>query len=84
MSTKQAIDNVDDPDSDGAAAMNFITKAFGTIEFCTLGTPVEGEHLSGPISRDTAILSLRYPISRDTFQGKSALPQNGAIPPFGT
>ena len=23
--------------------------------------------LSGPISRDTAILSLRYPISRDTF-----------------
>ena len=24
-------------------------------------------NLSGPISRDTAILSLRYPISRDTF-----------------
>ena len=37
--------------------------------------------LSGPISRDTAILSLRYPISRDTFLGRLALPQNGAIPP---
>ena len=37
--------------------------------------------LSGPISRDTAILSLRYPISRDTFSGRVALPQNGAIPP---
>ena len=40
--------------------------------------------LSGPISRDTAILSLRYPISRDTFSGRFALPQNGAIPPLGT
>ena len=39
--------------------------------------------LSGPISRNTAILSLRYPISRDTFQGRLALPQNGAIPLFG-
>ena len=38
--------------------------------------------LSGPISRDTAILSLRYPISRDTFSGRLALPQNGAIPPL--
>ena len=37
--------------------------------------------LSGPISRDTAILSLRYPISRDTFSGRLASPQNGAIPP---
>ena len=37
--------------------------------------------LSGPISRDIAVLSLRYPISRDTFQGRLALPQNGAIPP---
>ena len=36
--------------------------------------------LSGPISRDTAILSLRYPISRDTFQGRLALPQYDAIP----
>ena len=36
------------------------------------------------ISRDTAILSLRYPISRDTFQGRLALPQNGAIPHLGT
>ena len=37
--------------------------------------------LSGPISRDIAILSLRYPISRDTFSGRLALPQNGAIHP---
>ena len=28
---------------------------------------LKGLKLSGPISRDTAILSLRYPISRDTF-----------------
>ena len=27
----------------------------------------EPSRLSDPISRDTAILSLRYPISRDTF-----------------
>ena len=37
--------------------------------------------LSGPISRDIAILSLRYPISRDTLSGRLALPQSGAIPP---
>ena len=30
--------------------------------------------LSGPILRDIAILSLRYPISRDTFQGRSGTP----------
>ena len=30
--------------------------------------------LSGPISRDTAILSLRYPISRDTFSRRLAAP----------
>ena len=30
--------------------------------------------LSGPKLRDTAILSLRYSISRDTFPGRSALP----------
>ena len=34
------------------------------------------------VSRDTAILSLQYPISRDTFSGRLALPQNGAIPPL--
>ena len=40
---------------------------------------------SGPISRDIAILSLRYPISPDTFSGRFAVPQNGAIPtPLGT
>ena len=37
--------------------------------------------LSGPISRDIAILSRRYPISRDSFSGRLALPQNGAITP---
>ena len=50
-------------------------------------SPLRGKcpwRLSGPISRDTAILSLRYPISRDTFLGRLALPQNGAIPPLGT
>ena len=42
--------------------------------------------LSGPISCDIAILSLRYPISRDSFSGRLALPQKGAIPlpPLGT
>ena len=30
------------------------------------------------------VQSLRYLISRDTFSGRLALPQNGAIPPFGT
>ena len=39
-------------------------------------------HLSGPISRDTAILSLRYPISRDTFLREVSAPPNGAIPPL--
>ena len=37
--------------------------------------------LGGPISRDTAILSLRYPFSRDTFSGRLAASHNGAIPP---
>ena len=34
------------------------------------------------ILRDAAVLSLRYPTSRDTVVGKLALPQNGAIPPL--
>ena len=38
--------------------------------------------LSGPISRDTAIVSLRYPLSRDTFSAIPAIPQQGAIPPL--
>ena len=33
---------------------------------------------------DIAMLSLRYPISRDIFAGWLALPQNGAIPALGT
>ena len=41
------------------------------------------EVLSGPILRNTAILSLRYPLSRDTFSAIPAIPQQGAIPPFG-
>ena len=36
--------------------------------------------LSGLISRDVAILSLQYPISRDFFSRRSALQPNGAIP----
>ena len=40
--------------------------------------------LSGPISRDIAILSLRYPISRDSFSGRLAVSQNGVIPPLDT
>ena len=39
------------------------------------------ESLSGPISRDIAIVSLRYPLSRDTFSAIPAIPQQGAIPP---
>ena len=38
--------------------------------------------LSGPISRDIAILSLRYPISRDTFEGMLACPQMVRYPPL--
>ena len=39
--------------------------------------------LNGPISRDNAIVSLRYPLSRDTFSAIPAIPQQGAIPPPG-
>ena len=38
--------------------------------------------LSGPISRDIAIVSLRYPLSRDTFSAIPAIPKQGAIPPL--
>ena len=38
--------------------------------------------LSGPILRDTAILSLRYPISRDSFSGRVALPKTVRYPPL--
>ena len=34
-----------------------------------------------PILRDIAILSPRYPLSRYTFSGSLAVPQNGMIPP---
>ena len=37
---------------------------------------------SGPISRDNAILSLRYPISRDTFWEVSTLPKWCDTPPW--
>ena len=39
--------------------------------------------LSGPISRDIAIVSLRYPLSRDTFSAIPAIPQQDAIHPPG-
>ena len=45
------------------------------------GAEVAVESFVAPYSRDIAILSLRYPVLRDTFQGRSAVPQNGAIPP---
>ena len=45
--------------------------------------PENASDLSGPISRDIAIVSLRYPLSRDTFSAIPAIPQQGAIPPFG-
>ena len=37
--------------------------------------------LSGGMSRGIAILLLQYPISRDTFSGRLAAPQNGADNP---
>ena len=40
-------------------------------------------NLSGPVSRDIAIVSLRYPLSRDTFSAIPAIPKKGAIPPLG-
>ena len=38
--------------------------------------------LSGPISRGTGILSLRYPISHDTFSVSLPIPTKGAMPPL--
>ena len=38
-------------------------------------------HLSGPMSRDIAILLLRYPISRDTFSWRLPVPQMARSPP---
>ena len=38
--------------------------------------------LSGPISHDIAILSLRYPISRSTFSGGRQLPKTVRYPPL--
>ena len=43
---------------------------------------VNSGKLCGPISCDTVMLSLRYPISRDTFSGRLAFTQNCAIPPL--
>ena len=40
------------------------------------------QKLSGPISRDSAIVSLRYPLSRNTFSAIPAIPPQGAIPPL--
>ena len=38
--------------------------------------------ISDPISRVFAIVSLRYPPSRDTFSAIPAIPKQGAIPPL--
>ena len=68
--------------------------AFGTSVWCgEANGPIADElvpfgcadferELSGPISRDVAIVSLRYPLSRDTFSAIPANPQQGAIPPL--
>ena len=48
-------------------------KIFGLVALGTLVVPY----------RDIAILLLRYPMSRDTFKRRVALPQNGAITPLG-
>ena len=54
------------------------------------GGRLRGVELSGPRSRDVAILSLRYPISRDTFSGRFTAPLphllrgKSAIPPTKT
>ena len=54
-----------------------------TQRFCYRGPkPQKCPKLSGPISRDIAIVSLRYPLSRDTFSAIPAIPQQGAIPPL--
>ena len=50
---------------------------------CNTTTDQREHELSGPISRDIAIVSLRYPLSRDTFSAFAAIPQEGAIPPLG-
>ena len=47
------------------------------------GLPQHKWPLSGPIPRDIAIVSLRYPLSRDTFLAIPAISQQGAIPPLG-
>ena len=65
----------------------FLNSAFAKRGACKrflrkLGHRTYQLHSSGPISRDTAILSLRYPLSRDTFSAIPALPQQGAIPPL--
>ena len=65
------------------SSLNFLQsgpRKFTRSDFSGLA-PIRRVLISGPISRDTAILSLRYPISRDTFSGWSALPQSGATPP---
>ena len=42
----------------------------------------DDDRLCGPISRDIAIVSLRYPLLRDTFSAIPVIPQQGAIPPL--
>ena len=54
----------------GFAALGGCCGEAGVSSLCTSASHIYifCDHvLSGPISRDTAILSLRYPISRDTF-----------------
>ena len=63
----------------GLAALGALNSLFGEPVVCT----PDSHGVSGPISRDNAIVSLRYPLSRDTFSAIPAIPQQGAIPPLG-
>ena len=59
-----------------------LTKEHQLFSFFLGGEP--HEELSGPISRDIVIVSLRYPISRDTFLRGVRTPPNGVILRFAT
>ena len=70
--------------ANGLTAGDFLSAcpAICLVMFSAILGPSPGG-LSGPILRDIAIVSLRYPLSRDTFLAMPAIPQQGAIPPLG-
>ena len=65
------------------ALQKVLSRALSLRRCVAVGFRGKKGSLSGPISRDIAILSLRYPLSRDTFSANPAIPQQGAIPPLG-